>query len=216
MERRRTGLNRHPERAREEQAVIDAIIDEALICHVGFVVDGYPAVIPTIHARSGTTLYLHGSPASRMLQAVPGAEVCVTITLLDGIVMARSAFNHSMNYRSVVIYGRPRVVTDPEEKMVAFEAITEHVAEGRWADTRHPTPSELTATTVIALAIDEASAKVRTGPPIDERADLELDIWAGVVPMRMEPGEPQPDALLGPGIPTPDYAREYRRPKAGD
>jgi nitroimidazol reductase NimA-like FMN-containing flavoprotein (pyridoxamine 5'-phosphate oxidase superfamily) len=216
MERRRTGLNRHPERAREEQAVIDAIIDEALICHVGFVVDGYPAAIPTIHARSGTTLYLHGSPASRMLQSVPGAEVCVTITLLDGIVMARSAFNHSMNYRSVVIYGRPRVVTDPEEKMVAFEAITEHVAEGRWADTRHPTPSELTATTVIALAIDEASAKVRTGPPIDERADLELDIWAGVVPMRMEPGEPQPDALLGPGIPTPDYAREYRRPKAGD
>jgi nitroimidazol reductase NimA-like FMN-containing flavoprotein (pyridoxamine 5'-phosphate oxidase superfamily) len=216
MERRRTGLGRHPERAREEQAVIDAIIDEALICHVGFVVDGYPAVIPTIHARSGTTLYLHGSPASRMLQAVPGAEVCVTITLLDGIVMARSAFNHSMNYRSVVIYGRPRVVTDPEEKMIAFKAITEHVAEGRWADARHPTPSELTATTVIALALDEASAKVRSGPPIDERADLELDVWAGVVPMRMEAGEPQPDALLSPGIATPDYAREYRRPKAAD
>src|ERR1700730_10486027 len=116
MERKRTGINRHPERGREEQAVIDAIIDEALICHVGFVVDGYPAVIPTIHARSGGTLYLHGSPARRLLQAVPGDEVCVTITLLDGIVMARSAFNHSMNYRSVVIYGVPRLVTDPAEK----------------------------------------------------------------------------------------------------
>src|SRR3982074_386932 len=133
MERRRTGVSRHPERGHDEQAVIDAIIDEALYCHVGFVVDGYPAGMPNIHARHGPTLFLPGSPASRMLQAVPGAEVCVTITLLDGIVMARSAFNHSMNYRSVVIYGRPRVVTDPEEKMVAFETLTEHVAEGRWA-----------------------------------------------------------------------------------
>src|SRR4030088_654308 len=119
MERSRTDVSRHPERGRDEQLVIDAIIDEALICHVGFVVDGYPALTPTIHARAGTTLYLHGSPASRMLRAAPGAEVCVTITLLDGIVMARSAFNHSMNYRSVVIYGRPRVVTDREEKMAA-------------------------------------------------------------------------------------------------
>jgi uncharacterized protein len=216
MERSRTGVNRHPERGRDEKTVIDAIIDEALICHVGFVVDGYPAVIPTIHARSGTTLYLHGSPASRMLQAAPGAEVCVTITLLDGIVMARSAFNHSMNYRSVVIYGRPRLVTDPAEKLTAFEALTEHVAEGRWADARHPSPSEVTATTVLALAIDEASAKVRSGPPIDEKADLELDVWAGVVPMRMEAGDPQPDAMMRPGIRTPDYAREYHRPKASD
>jgi nitroimidazol reductase NimA-like FMN-containing flavoprotein (pyridoxamine 5'-phosphate oxidase superfamily) len=216
MERRRTGLNRHPERGRDEQAAIDAIIDEALICHVGFVVDGYPAVIPTIHARSGSTLYLHGSPASRMLQAAPDAEVCVTITLLDGIVMARSAFNHSMNYRSVVVYGRPRLVTDPAEKMAAFEALTEHVAEGRWADARHPTPSESTATTVLALAIDEVSAKVRSGPVIDEKADLALGVWAGIVPMRMEAGEPQPDSLMPPGIPTPEYAREYRRPKAAD
>jgi nitroimidazol reductase NimA-like FMN-containing flavoprotein (pyridoxamine 5'-phosphate oxidase superfamily) len=216
MERKRTGINRHPERGREEQAVIDAIIDEALICHVGFVVDGYPAVIPTIHARSGRTLYLHGSPASRMLQAVPGDEVCVTITLLDGIVMARSAFNHSMNYRSVVIYGIPRLVTDPAEKLQAFEALVEHVAEGRWADARHPTASEMTATTVLALSLEEASAKVRTGPAIDEPADLELDVWAGVVPLRMEAGSPQPDALMVPGIPTPGYAGDYRRPKAAD
>ena len=216
MERRRTGVSRHPERGHDEQAVIDAIIDEALYCHVGFVVDSYPAVIPTIHARSGSTLYLHGSPASRMLQAVPGAEICVTITLLDGIVMARSAFNHSMNYRSVVIYGRPRVVTDPEEKMIAFETLTEHVARGRWADARHPTPSEMTATTVLALPLEEASAKVRSGPPIDEPADVELDVWAGVVPMRLVAGVPQPDALMPPGTPTPEYAREYRRPTAAD
>ena len=144
-----TSIGRHPERGRDDPALIEAILDEALICHVGFVVGGYPAVIPTIHARAGATLYLHGSPASRMLQAAPGTEVCVTVTLLDGIVMARSAFNHSMNYRSVVVYGRPRVVTDAAEKLAAFEALVEHVASRRWADARRPTASEMTATTVL-------------------------------------------------------------------
>jgi uncharacterized protein len=213
MERRRTSLGRHPERGREDREQIDSILDEGLICHVGFVVDGYPAVIPTVHARSGSVLFLHGSSASRMLQATPGAEICVVVTLVDGIVMARSAFNHSINYRSVVVYGRPRVVIDAEEKMAALEALVEHVAHGRWADVRLPTPSEMTATTVLALALDEASAKVRTGPPNDDRADLELAGWAGVVPLTMEAGVPEPDPALPPAIPLPGYARRYRRPR---
>ena len=213
MERRRTRLGRHPERGRDDRALIAAILDEALICHVGFVVDGYPAVIPTIHARSDSTLYLHGSTASRMLQAVPGADVCVVATLLDGIVMARSAFNHSMNYRSVVVYGRPRLVTDPQEKMAAFETLVEHVASGRWADARRPTAAEMTATTVLALSLDEASAKVRTGPPKDDPADLELSTWAGVVPLGIDVGTPQPDPALSPAAALPAYVRRYRRPQ---
>jgi uncharacterized protein len=214
MERRRTRLGRHPERGRDDPALVAAILDEALICHVGFVIDGYPAVIPTIHARSDSTLYLHGSTASRMLQAAPGTEVCVVATLLDGIVMARSAFNHSMNYRSVVVYGRPRVVTDPDEKMAAFETLVEHVARGRWADARRPTPAEMTATTVLALPLDEASVKVRTGPPKDDQADLELATWAGVVPLGVDVGTPEPDPALLPTASLPDYIRRYRRPKA--
>lgn len=212
MARDRTGLRRHPERARDDLALIESILDEALICHVGFVVDGYPAVIPTLHARIGSTLYLHGSPASRMLQAVPGQEVCVAVTLMDGIVMARSAFNHSMNYRSVVVYGQPRAVTELDEKTSAFRALTEHVAAGRWEHARHPTPSEIAATTVLAVSLDEASAKVRTGPPIDEEGDLGLPVWAGVVPLRTEAGEPLPDPKLDPAIEVPEYARRYRRP----
>jgi hypothetical protein len=148
-----------------------------------------------------------------MLQSAPGAEVCVTVTLLDGVVMARSAFNHSINYRSVMIFGRPRIVTDPEEKAAAFRALVEHVAEGRWDDARQPTPSEMTATTVLAISLDEASAKVRSGPPIDEDGDLALDVWAGVVPLRMVAGDPVPDPRLSPQIDPPDYARNYRRPR---
>jgi nitroimidazol reductase NimA-like FMN-containing flavoprotein (pyridoxamine 5'-phosphate oxidase superfamily) len=214
MERRRTRLGRHPERGRDDQALIAAILDEALICHVGFVVDGYPAVIPTIHARSGTTLFLHGSTASRMLQAAPGAEVCVVATLVDGIVMARSAFNHSINYRSVVVYGRPRLVTDPMEKLAAFETLVEHVVSGRWADARRPTPAEMTATTVLALSLDEASAKIRTGPPKDDQADLELATWAGVVPLGIDVGAPEPDPALPGTVAVPDYVWRYRRPPA--
>lgn len=207
-------MGRHPERGRGDRALIAAILDEALICHVGFVVNRYPAVIPTIHARSDSTLYLHGSTASRMLQAVPGAEVCVVATLVDGIVMARSAFNHSMNYRSVVVYGRPWLVTDPLEKMAAFETLVEHVASGRWADARRPTPAEMAATTVLALSLDEASAKVRTGPPNDDQADLQLAAWAGVVPLGIEVGSPEPDPALPPATAVPDYVRRYRRPPA--
>jgi nitroimidazol reductase NimA-like FMN-containing flavoprotein (pyridoxamine 5'-phosphate oxidase superfamily) len=213
MTRERTRLGRHPERGRADRKVVNAILDEALVCHVGFVADDYPTVIPTLQVRVGDTVYLHGSPASRMLQSAPGAEVCVTVTLLDGVVMARSAFNHSMNYRSVMIFGRPRIVTDPEEKAAAFRALVEHVAEGRWDDARQPTPSELTATTVLAISLDEASAKVRSGPPIDEDGDLALDIWAGVVPLRMVAGDPVPDPRLSPQIDVPEYARNYRRPR---
>ena len=214
MTRERTQLGRHPERGRADRDLVGAILDEALVCHVGFVAGGYPTVIPTLHARLGDTVYLHGSPASRMLQAAPGAEVCVTVTLLDGVVMARSAFNHSMNYRSVMIFGRPRVVTDAKEKAAAFRALVEHVAEGRWDEARQPTPSELTATTVLAISLDEASAKVRGGPPIDTDGDLALDVWAGVVPLRMVAGDPVPDPRLSPAINVPDYARNYRRPRS--
>ncbi len=214
MTRERTQLGRHPERGREDRDLVNAILDEALVCHVGFVADGYPTVIPTLHARSDDTLYLHGSPASRMLQAAPGAEVCVTVTLLDGVVMARSAFNHSMNYRSVMVFGQPRVVTDAAEKAAAFHALVEHVAKGRWDDSRQPTPAEMTATTVLAISLDETSAKVRSGPPVDEDGDLALGVWAGVVPLRTVAGDPIPDPQLFPEIDVPEYARDYRRPHA--
>ena len=211
MDKGRTRLRRHPERGRDDRDLVHAILDEALVCHVGFVADGYPTVIPTLHARAGDTLYLHGSPASRMLRAAPAGEVCVTVTLVDGVVMARSAFNHSMNYRSVVVFGQPRVVTDPEEKLVALKTLVEHVAAGRWNDARPPTRSEMTATTMLALSLDESSAKVRSGPPKDEEADLGLDVWAGVVPLRIVAGEVQPDPDLVPGLEVPEYARNYRR-----
>ncbi len=214
MGKERTKLRRHPERGRDDRALVHAILDEALVCHVGFVAGGYPTVIPTLHARAGDTLYLHGSPASRMLQAAPGGEICVTVTLLDGVVMARSAFNHSMNYRSVVVFGQPRFVTDADEKMAAFKTLVEHVAPGRWDDARHPTRSEITATTVLALSLDEASAKVRSGPPKDDEADLALDVWAGVVPVRTVAGEPERDPALAPGVEAPSYARNYRRDAA--
>jgi nitroimidazol reductase NimA-like FMN-containing flavoprotein (pyridoxamine 5'-phosphate oxidase superfamily) len=209
----RTEVRRLPERGVYDAAAINTILDEALICHVGFVSDdGYPVVIPTIHARSGATLYLHGSPASRMLRTVKqGADVCVTVTLVDGLVLARSVFHHSMNYRSVVIFGKPREVTDADEKMRAFEVITEHVAHGRWADARHPNDTEFKGTTVLALEIDETSAKARTGPPGDDAADYALPIWAGVVPMTTTFGAPIPDPLLADGIDPPGYVTDYRR-----
>jgi nitroimidazol reductase NimA-like FMN-containing flavoprotein (pyridoxamine 5'-phosphate oxidase superfamily) len=216
MTTERTRLGRHPERGRDDRDLVRAIVDEALICHVGFVADGYPTVIPTLHARSDDTLYLHGSPASRMLQAAPGGEICVTVTLVDGVVMARSAFNHSMNYRSVVVFGRPRVVTDAEEKASAFRALVEHVAKGRWDDARQPTALEISATTVLAISLEEASAKVRSGPPIDQADDLGLDVWAGVVPLRTVAGDPVPDPGLPAEIPVPDYARSYRRPQQAE
>jgi hypothetical protein len=191
VQTQRTTVKRHPERGAYERATIDAILDEALICHVGFNVDGQPFVIPTIHARDGDTLYLHGSPGSRMLRTLrKGVELCVTATLLDGIVLARSVYNHSMNYRSVVVLGRARELTDHTEKLHAMECVVEHVVPGRWTEARQPNDSEIKATTILALGLEEASAKVRTGPPIDFDQDLELPVWAGVIPLDLRRGRP--------------------------
>jgi nitroimidazol reductase NimA-like FMN-containing flavoprotein (pyridoxamine 5'-phosphate oxidase superfamily) len=190
----RTKLRRLPKRGAHDRPVIDAILDEALISHVGFVHDGRPAVIPTLHARLGDDVLIHGSAASRMLRALAGGiDICLNATLIDGLVLARSAFHHSVNYRSVVLYGQARLVTEPEEKEAALEAFTERLLPGRWAEVRWPTRKELKATSVLTLPIAEGSAKVRSGPPIDDEADYALDVWAGVVPLTLTRGEPVQD-----------------------
>jgi nitroimidazol reductase NimA-like FMN-containing flavoprotein (pyridoxamine 5'-phosphate oxidase superfamily) len=205
-----TTVKRHPERGAYDRGTIDSILDEALICHLGFVVDGRPFVIPTIHARDGDILYVHGSPGSRMLRAAKeGVDVCVTVTLLDGLVLARSVYNHSMNYRSVVVLGRAHEVTDPDEKLRAMRRVVEHVVPGRWDDARRPNAAEIKGTTILALTLDEASAKIRSGPPTDDDADLGLPVWAGVIPLGIEPSTPVPDA--GVDDPPPAYAAEYER-----
>jgi uncharacterized protein len=204
----RTQVKRLAKRAVYDHAQVHAILDEGFICHVGFLVDGQPYVIPTGYARSGDRLYIHGSAASRMLRALgQGAQLCVTVTLVDGLVLARSAFHHSMNYRSVVVLGQARVVTDAEEKTAALSHFTNHIVPGRWEEVRQPTEPELKGTTVLALELDEVSAKVRTGPPIDDEEDYALPIWAGVVPLRMEAGDPLPDARLPEGVPPIDRRR---------
>jgi hypothetical protein len=209
----RTTVRRHPERGDYDRATIDAILDEALVCHVGFVVDGQPFVIPTIHARDGDVLYIHGSPGSRMLRSVRGGvDLCVTVTLLDGLVLARSVYNHSMNYRSAVVLGRAREVTDREEKLRAMECVVEHVVPGRWAEARQPSEGEITGTTIVALGLAEASAKVRSGPPIDDRDDLSSPVWAGVLPLALVPQEPVADD--GVAAPVPPYVDDYSRPHA--
>jgi nitroimidazol reductase NimA-like FMN-containing flavoprotein (pyridoxamine 5'-phosphate oxidase superfamily) len=186
----KTKVRRLSSRGAYDTETIYAILDEALICHVGFAVDGQPFVIPTIHWRDGDTLYLHGSAASRMLRTLRGGvDACVTVTLLDGLVMARSAFHHSMNYRSVVVFGKAREVAEREEKLRALERLVEHIAPGRSAEVRGPSESELRQTLVLALPLHEASAKIRTGPPVDDVDDYKLPVWAGVVPMRMVRGE---------------------------
>jgi nitroimidazol reductase NimA-like FMN-containing flavoprotein (pyridoxamine 5'-phosphate oxidase superfamily) len=190
----RTTVRRLADRGVYDREAIYAILDEALICHVGFVVEGQPVVIPTIHVRVGDTLYFHGSAASRMLRSLrAGIEACVTVTLLDGLVLARSAFHHSMNYRSVVVLGKGREVADRDEKLRALDALVEHVVPGRAAVVRAPNEMEIRQTLVIALPLAEASAKVRTGPPLDDEADYALDVWAGVVPITLMKGEPIPD-----------------------
>jgi len=208
----RSRVRRLPERGVYDHETIHAIVDEALICHLAYVIDGEPRVIPTIHARAGDTLYVHGSNASRTLRsAKQGTAVAIEITLLDGLVLARSAFHHSMNYRSVIVYGRAREVTDPDEKWEAQRALVEHVVHGRARDARMPDQRELDQTTILAVEIAEASAKVRTGPPKDEEGDLALPIWAGVLPLVTVPGRPEPDPHLGADVPVPDYVRDYRR-----
>jgi len=190
---KRTTVKRHPERGVYDRATIDPILDEALICHVGFVADGQPYVIPTIHARDGDKLYLHGSPGSRMLRTLKeDIDLCVTATLLDGLVLARSVYNHSMNYRSVVVLGRAREVTDRAEKLHAMECVVEHVVPGRWAEARRPNEGEIDGTTILVLPLAEASAKIRSGPPKDFDEDLELPVWAGVIPLDLRRGRPYP------------------------
>ena len=209
----RTALKRLPERGSFDRAVADAILDEALYCHLGFAVDGQPFVIPTIHARVGESVYVHGSAASRMLRTLgQGLPACLTATLLDGLVLARSAFHHSLNYRSVVVLGTAQPVTEAAEKLAALDAIVEHVMPGRGRDVRPPTANELRATLVLRLPVSEASAKVRSGPPKDDEEDYLLPCWAGVLPLRLVPGEPEPDPRLPAGIAVPSNVLSYRRP----
>lgn len=204
----RTTVRRLPKRGVYDQAEIYSVLDQGFICHVGFVADGQPYVIPTGYARHADTLYIHGSAASRMLRtAGEGIDLCVTVTLVDGFVLARSVFHHSMNYRSVVVLGKARLVSDDEEKRTALRAFTNHIVAGRWEEARQPTDQELKATHVLALPIEEASAKVRTGPPLDDEEDYALPIWAGVVPIAIYAGAPLPDARLLPDVADMDVRR---------
>ncbi len=207
-----TTVKRLPKRGVYDRELIYQILDEGFICHVGFAVDGRPFVIPTGYARIADQLYIHGSQVSRMLRTLAqGVEVCVTVTLVDGLVLARSAFNHSMNYRSVVILGRAAVVEQREEKLAALLAFSEHVLPGRWDDVRAPFEQELKATTVLSIPLVEVSAKVRTGPPVDDEEDYRLNVWAGVIPLQVVAGEPVSDPRLPQGIETPPYALNYSR-----
>ena len=210
----RTTVRQRPGRGSHDRALIHAVLDEALVCHVAFAgEDGQPYAIPTTYARVGDRLVVHGGRGSRLLRALAaGVPACVTVTLLDGLVLARSAFHHSMNYRSVVLLGRFEVVEGREEKRAALDAVVEHVLSGRSAAARAPTDAELDATLVVALRIAEASAKVRAGPPIDDPEDMAAGCWAGVVPLRLEAGAPVPDPALDPAVPVPAAAVRYRRP----
>jgi nitroimidazol reductase NimA-like FMN-containing flavoprotein (pyridoxamine 5'-phosphate oxidase superfamily) len=206
----RTRVRRIPEKAEYDRATVNEILDEALICHVGFIQDGAPYVIPTIHARVGSTLYFHGSAASRMLRLMrSGAHVTVTVTLLDGIVAARSVFHHSMHYRSAVIMGQARVVDDPAEREVAFAAITNAVLPGRWDEARHPSRNEDKGTLLVAVPIEEFSAKVSDKDVGDEPEDYALPIWAGVIPLTLTPGTPEPDDRLLDGVDVPPSVKRF-------
>jgi len=208
----RTRVVREPHRALYDRETVYRILDEAFLCHIGFVADGQPYVIPTSYGRKEANLYIHGSAASRMLRNLQaGASICVTVTLLDGLVLARSVFNHSMNYRSVVILGKATLVEDPAEKLEALHTISEHIIPGRWADARQANERELKQTSVLRLPIDEFSAKVRSGPPIDDEEDYAFPTWAGVVPLEMKAGEPIRDSKLDPARGTPEYALSYSR-----
>ena len=193
----RNTVKRVPKRADYDRATVHAILDEGLVCHIGFAVDGQPFVIPTAYGRIDEVIYIHGSPASRLLRTLEGGiDLCLTVTHLDGLVMARSAFHHSMNYRSVVVFGKATLVQDPAEKLTALEAFTNQVVPGRWDEVRQPNPQELAGTWVLALPIAEASAKIRTDPPIDDAEDYDLHIWAGEIPLKLTPGVPVPDTKL--------------------
>lgn len=201
----RTRLGRSKDRAQMDRSALYEVLDDGRICHLGVVIDGAPRVVPTGYGRSGDTLYLHGSSAATSLRS--DGDICVTVTHLDGIVLARSVFHHSVNYRSAVIYGTPRTITADDEKLAALEAITERLAPGQWSTARLPTRKELAATAVLALSLQEASVKVRQGPPIDDDEDHALDVWAGVLPVRQTFGDPVPDPLLRDGLPVPPHVQ---------
>lgn len=208
----RSQIKRVPQRGNYERELIYQILDEALICHLGFTLDNQPFVIPTAYGRVEDQLYIHGSPASRMLRSLlTGIEVCLTVTLLDGLVMARSAFHHSMNYRSVVIFGTASVVKNADQKLEALRAFTQHVVPGRWAEVRQPNSQELQGTLVLSLPLAEASAKIRTGAPLDDEADYDLPVWAGVVPLQLVAGEAIADSRNQPGITPPTCIQNYTR-----
>lgn len=208
----RTRVVREADRGVYDREDMYRILDEGFLCHAGFVVDGQPFVIPTSYGRKDASLYIHGSAASRMLRQLKGGvPVCITVTLLDGLVLARSVFNHSMNYRSVVILGKATLVDDPEEKLSALRILSEHILPGRWDDSRQPNERELKATSVLRVPIEEFSAKVRQGPAIDDEEDYAFPTWAGVVPLEMVAGTPIDDARLRPGKEAPVYAKHYTR-----
>ena len=208
----RTEVRRLPTRGAYDAPTIHAILDEGLICHVGFVHEGSPFVIPTGYASVGDQLLIHGSSASRMMRALStGAEACITVTLIDGLVLARSAFNHSMNYRSVVVLARGTKIDEPEAKIKALEQITERLVPHRWADIRWPSEQEMKATMVLSFPLTEASAKIRVGPPKDEEEDYTMEVWAGVLPLTLTPGKPVSDEKNLPGLNIPDYVSGYKR-----
>jgi len=203
----RTRVRREPGRGVYDRGTIDAILDEGLVCHLGFVGDGQPYVIPTLYGRLGDEVYVHGSSASRMLRTLDGGvDACLTVTLVDGLVLARSIFNHSINYRSVVVLGRAAAVTDVDEKLRALEAFSARLLPGRWAEVRSPTATELKATSILRMPLDEASAKVRTGPPKDNEEDYGWPVWAGVIPLVVTAAEPEPDPALEPGFDPPMWS----------
>lgn len=209
----RTRVRRLPKRGQYDRATIDAILDEGLVCHVGFVVDGQPFVIPTLHARDGDRVLIHGSAASRMLGALDdGVDVCLTVTLADQLVVARSAFHSSMNYRSVMLLGQARLIEEPRAKLDALRALVEHLIPGRWDDCRQPNAKEMKATWILEIPIEEASAKIRTGGPIDDDEDYALDFWAGVLPLAKGFGKPIRDPRLKRGVAAPAYLTRYARP----
>ena len=210
----RTRVVREPQRAVYDRNVVNRILDEGFICHVGFVVDGQPFVIPTSYGRHEDVLYIHGSAASRMLRNVSGGiPMCVTVTLIDGLVLARSIFNHSMNYRSVVVLGTGTAIEDREEKLTALRLLSEHIVPGRWNEARQPNEKELKATTILRVPIQEFSAKVREGPVIDDEEDYAFPVWAGVLPLNLCTADPIDDSRLADGIGVPDYIKNYSRSK---
>lgn len=209
----RTRLRRLPKRGEFSREAIEAILDEALVCHIAYIHEGRPFMVPTGYARDGRWLYFHGSRGNRTLRALLEGEACIAVTLLDGLVLARSAFHHSMNYRSVVLFASAEEITDPSEKIHAMRCVVEHIVPGRWEQARQPNQNEIDATLMVRVPIEECSAKVRTGPPVDDEPDMDLGVWAGVIPARTTWGPPEPDPLLPSAIGAPANVCGYSRPR---